>query len=425
MKKKIIIAFAFLAIAVSLFAVSASAQSFIPRKRTTTVVSSLPTQEEVSALVDTALKQCEMGMYGRGEAIDVVYALPTDGGYKIVFLSGNVSNINSVKNNDDGTVTVTFPAKNVHEWNSETGFYETTSSQQFVTLPSLIYYCNTSKFGYTGMNPNASYGTGNYNAATVNAYYSTIYNYVTGYESAVEDAAEQGRTEGKAECESTHAAIHDTAYSAGYSAGLSCGEELCESTHENMLTIAQNTGYNAGLIECSKTHDTIRQAGFDEGRDYGYDSGYDHGLLVCQLGHEEMEREVYLSALGDCAKTHESLKEGAFTDGRNLGYGEGYQAGISDAAKNDELELQIEYSRGRAEGYDIGYTEGYDTGYTEAINTGDVVNDYIDAIFSAPINFLYTMLDIEILGVNLFNIFMVVFSILIIGAVVLLVLKFR
>lgn len=266
-------------------------------------------------------------------------------------------------------------------------------------------------------------GSADVGAVSVNAYYTQLCDIVINYEADIEEAEQNGYEIGLDDgYDAGYAAgyqtgqddTHDTAYSNGYMDGIgegftqgytqgkTDGKAECESTHLTLQEQAYDDGYDMGQEMCARTHDTIRQA------------GYDNGLYDCEQTHEAMKREQYEEGWSEGHAT--GVNEG-YDNGYNDGYETGYDEGYDAHAGAKEIELKKQY--------DDGYSAGKEVGYTEAINSGDVVIEYVDGLFSAPIDFLYGAFNIEILGVNLFNLFMLLLSILIVGGVLLLVFKFR
>lgn len=428
MKKK------FLAVLIAAFALvfvlalSCSALDFQARQTVTMVVSQRPTSDEAAKIVDTMQKQVQMGMIGRGKVLTLIHTEPSGSGYKLCALVGLSQAVGSIRDNGNGTYTLNFPANYTYEWDSNSGFYEISSTSSRTIAKEDILYMNFYHdydvgIPYTGVNPNYAYGNGNYQATTVNDYFNAIYNAVVNHEQNMEAARQDGYEIGLDDGYDAGYTVgfqdgSDEGYDAGYNNGLLQGttdgfaqgynqgkikgKEECESTHLTLQEQAYDDGYDMGQEECAKTHNTIRQA------------GYDNGLYDCEQTHEAMKREQY----------EEGWNEGHATgvnDGYDTGYDEGYETGYDEGydahAGANEIELKKQY--------DDGYSEGKEVGYTEALNSGDVVIKYVDGLFSAPIDFLYGAFNIEILGVNLFNLFMLLLSILIVGGVLLLVFKFR
>lgn len=266
----------------------------------------------------------------------------------------------------------------------------------------------------------------------------------SGYDYGYDDGYDDAYTAAKTECEATHLQLQEQAWDDGYDQGYSKGE-----------VAGYEYGYRVGQTKCQATHESLMREEYEA----GYQTGYDDGKNSAAPDTTKEYKVVWLAALD--GKTY-NLINGASSyywdeyDGSFLGLDSEPAVVSTIFLTNTQIEnpdmvkislpdlfatvnSRITFDRFDPDffesedtvavwvknDYGLGYTAGYNKGETDAINSGDIVVNYVDSIFSAPINALYTMLDIEILGVNLFNIFMVVLSALIIGAVVLLVLKFR
>lgn len=90
------------------------------------------------------------------------------------------------------------------------------------------------------------------------------------------------------------------------------------------------------------------------------------------------------------------------------------------APKARYMELSQEYI-GYNDGYEKGHTDGYNVGYNDGLNKGDRFNFFslISAVVDAPIHAFYTLFNFDVLGVNLANFALGLFSL----AVVLTILK--
>lgn len=104
--------------------------------------------------------------------------------------------------------------------------------------------------------------------------------------------------------------------------------------------------------------------------------------------------------------------------------------------------LNIGSQEGYANGYDVGYDEGYDEGYNYTDENGnyrgyeqgyhdgsnnefakDGVKDLVNIIFNAPYNIFNGFLNFEIFGVNLFNLLSFIFTLVLVGWIIALLMK--
>lgn len=124
----------------------------------------------------------------------------------------------------------------------------------------------------------------------------------------------------------------------------------------NQYENGYNSGYSDGVI-----------AGRDEGYTNGYNQGYDIG----------------------------------YASGNNIGYDNGYKVGQTDGYNN---------------GYNVGNTDGYNTGFSAGVASA---NDYtflglIGAVFDAPIRAITGLLSFDVLGFNMRNFVLSLFTLCIV-----------
>lgn len=98
-----------------------------------------------------------------------------------------------------------------------------------------------------------------------------------------------------------------------------------------------------------------------------------------------------------------------------------------DGLKYPLLHFYEEYydpvARAFSRGYEQGYTDGYANG-TERVE-GNTLKSLVVSVFTAPINALYTALDVDILGYNLGNVFRGIIAGVAVFAVVAVVIKYK
>ena len=421
--KRIIISAMIVIIAIATLAVPVTAKEFL--NDDTLYFNIHPTKEAVGKMVEVYELQEKMGFVKSGTR-PLTVSFNADNGYLMLLAA-------------DKDYTITISGNSIHYmeatqiyayyWSKEGWTYEQygVKGTKFGVYRSHFYYsadpveAKGDFTAFTGVNngTNISFGSDELNATQILEYYQLLYSMVTQYEDNIEavrqEGYELGKTDGKTECQSTHQTLQEQAYNEGlldgntegfgkgYNAGLINGKAECEATHRDMVEQAMDDGYVSGYSQ-----------GKTDGIAIGNEAGYQSGQYDCQQTHEAMKREQY----------EEGWSEGHATgvnDGYDAGYDEGYETGYDEGydahAGAKEIELKKQY--------DDGYSAGKEVGYTEALNTGDEVIKYVDGLFSAPIDFLYGAFNIKILGVNLFNLFMLLLSILIVGGVLLLVFKFR
>lgn len=431
MKKKKIFAIVAIIALIATLTVSTSAFEFKEPVYTASVVNAPPTMQEVDFMLETLEYQLQMNMgMSRGRTIFYIGYNP-DGGdfYAIVSNAGSVT-----KKSSNGSVITFEFSETAYRlyWNAETGFYENTKTSVWTAYTQYVYYASfdypaTSMAGFKGKNPNAVYGTGDFGAKNVFEYYQTIYDRVIGYEDAIEAAEQDGYEIGldhgydagyEAGYQTGVDDTHDTAYNEGfmdgkgegftqgYNQGKTDGKTECESTHQTLQEQAYDDGYDMGQEQCEKTHNEIRQA------------GYDNGLYDCEQTHEAMKREQY----------EEGWSEGHATgvnEGYETGYEEGYEEGDYDGFNRGFDDGMLEAEKLTGEMLQSKYNQGFTDGEQSVLETSKVVTDYVDSLFSAPLNFLYTMLDVEVFGINVFGIAAALLALAVVLVVVKIILKVK
>lgn len=108
-----------------------------------------------------------------------------------------------------------------------------------------------------------------------------------------------------------------------------------------------------------------------------------------------------------------------YNEGYSAGYDNGYAYGNSSGYASGEA---TGYNNGYEEGYLSGYTEGKEYGFQTAGDLAVLPKNFINAMFSTPINIFKSLLNWEFFGINLFG---VLTSLLTIAVVVFLFRKFK
>lgn len=99
------------------------------------------------------------------------------------------------------------------------------------------------------------------------------------------------------------------------------------------------------------------------------------------------------------AAREEAYKRG-FSSGKVQGYSEGYEDGV-DAATIGEGEVwQGGYNNGYRVGYEDGVWQGKQEGQTEALNSTSTLKDFLIAIVTAPGYLIDSILNFDLLGIN-------------------------
>ena len=104
---------------------------------------------------------------------------------------------------------------------------------------------------------------------------------------------------------------------------------------------------------------------------------------------------------------------GGFENGYNDGYENGHYYGYDEGWKEGSSLAKEEYSNGYDKGYQIGKNEGYDEGMSQSS-----LVDGVTAIFRAPMELINSVLNFEILGINMAVAVRVLISMAILGVVI-------
>ena len=90
--------------------------------------------------------------------------------------------------------------------------------------------------------------------------------------------------------------------------------------------------------------------------------------------------------------------------GQQQGYSEGYKKGQEDAQLGQTDDQQACYNAGYSSGYDVGYDDGVwqgkQEGQTDALNSTSTLKDFLIAIVTAPGYLIDSILDFNLLGIN-------------------------
>lgn len=415
MKKKIFVALMAVMLAVTALAVPAAAFEF--KNDDSMSFDVKPTKEAVEKMVEVYVLQEKMGFVKTGTR-PLTVSFDNDKGYVMLLVTENEQDTTA-----SGANIYYLEATRIYAyyWSNEGWVYEShgVRATKMGVYRQFFYYSADPVEAYgaysafEGINDTITYGTSELNATEILSYYQTLYDYITNYETNLESVKQAGYNQG-------HTAGYNKGIEAGYDVGYKAGQAECESTHEAMTDEAYSKGYAKGNED---GYDDGLEMGMNVGYDMGYETGYDEGYETgCDEGYEP--------------GYNEGMAYGR-QEGYAYGYSEGHYQGYLDGSEDGYLE-------GKADGYDDGYSVGYQTtkdelvkqytkgynngkeaGITEAVNTKETVIDFVDGLFSAPVNFLYTMLDVEIFGMNLFNIVMVFLTVVLVGVVLAIIFKFR
>lgn len=393
MKRKIFAAVLAVVMLLSVFAVSASAADYTPLQFSESKSNfGYFTESAMQEICELGIKQSKLG-FGCASGNDVIIYYNPSGSYTYVcFYSGDIYLHSYSSSNMTFYQTLNKTAK-ISYLSYWYGFAGTSSTGNgltvtygniiYSTVPYYAAYGDTDKI--TGLNPNVTIGDVEIDASfqKVLSFWDDVYERVVNYDAHITDAINQGQqigiVIGKQQCEASHP---EGTYQDGYNKGY----EDAAAVYPSIQTMY----YGLGKQACEETHAVL----FEEARMEGKYEGFQE----CEATHDEMLDEIL-----------DGVTESAYSDG--------YMMGMFDQGVVNQKQLEEEWWKG--------HVNGYDKGYTVALESSGVVLDYVDGVFSAPLNFLYNAFDIEILGVNLFNVIMVIISIIIVGAVVLFFLKFR
>lgn len=113
------------------------------------------------------------------------------------------------------------------------------------------------------------------------------------------------------------------------------------------------------------------------------------------------------------------------------GYDYNGYIGTSKVYRYVKFDANAAYNAGYRDGNNVGYTDGYNTGWADAWRSIDAngaegfsVPRLITGLFAAPAEFITGMLDFEVFGINLATAVKVIFTILLVVAIILLIVKF-
>ncbi len=426
MKRKILLAAVILAAITALTVLSCSAFEFRPLDGAANLTDNAPTQEAVMLMLDSYALQQEIGFIDeKNSFFALVYSgSGADGSIMQLYAIDDPSAVTISCGSTVGNFTSTKNMKR-YVW-TEAGWKFTSQYTQFSFYKHYFYVCSVAVpsvgglVGFEGLNPNATFGTGSFNSGDVNQYLSYIIESCVEREEIESVAYADGQADGY---ESGYETGHSEGLLEGYVGGRGQGYE--EGKNDG-YTEGYNDGHSQGIadgkIECGTTHQMLIAQ--------GYSNGYTAGQEDCDaLNHRDIEEEAYNHGhsigLIDCGKTHESLLreeyENGLADGMEIGAQENYDKGYIDGYGDNRQEV----IDALAEGYDKGKIDGKEIGYTEALNDGSVIGDYVRTIFSAPLDGLYTMLNVEVLGINIFSLVMSLLGLVIAGIVVAQIFKFR
>lgn len=102
---------------------------------------------------------------------------------------------------------------------------------------------------------------------------------------------------------------------------------------------------------------------------------------------------------------------------------EAVTAGIGSVSQEQLEEIRQQgYNTGYEAGYDVGFGDGESVGYNEGLSNTSMV-DFVTALFRAPMEFIDSVLNFEIFGINFATAFKVLVTMCIIGVVVTIVWK--
>ena len=98
-----------------------------------------------------------------------------------------------------------------------------------------------------------------------------------------------------------------------------------------------------------------------------------------------------------------------------------YQATIFDPVTRSENQQYQDYAKMYQERYALGYTVGFDAGVFQAEEYS--VPNLVIALFAAPAEFITTMLDFNVFGINIANTVKAIFTIALLAFVVIMIVK--
>lgn len=449
MKNKLFVLFAAVLMISVALTISASAFEFRSPSYSETIFSSPPTATAAENLYSILDHQLEINPLGRAAEMQVLYVVQSTNGFTVNAVIGRLEDsVTSISVSGD-ILTFNFGATYVYVYDSSFGFYEsatTPAAKRTIDSKCIIYSTEnipaTSIPAFVGFNTNFTTGNSDFNTPEIHTYWQTMYEYITGYESMVQQKNEEIQDSFEAGEQAGYEVGLDQGYDVGYEAGYQTGSD---DTHDTAYTSGfmdgktegftqgYNTGLNKGKTECEKTHLALQEQ--------AYGDGYDMGQEECEKTHANIIDVAYHNGQYDCQQTHETLMREQYEEGWGAGHTagvtDGYDTGYDEGYDNGYLNAKAEWY---PKGYDEGmrdsekltdewlqkkYQQGFTDGEQSVLETSKVVTDYVDSLFSAPLNFLYTMLDIEVFGINVFGIAAAVLALAVVLVVVKIILKVK
>ena len=387
-------------------------------------------------------------------------AVTNSGTYLQAFLSADLSTC-SITGGTGSSATISSSITIYrYRWSNSVGWLYDTCATTFPAYHNSLYYssipvipsANLSEF--VGYNPNATFDSDLVNCSDVFNYYNTLYDSFANGETNVQNAYDEGYSKGHSDGYNSgtldgYLGGRAQGYTEGYEVGYKEGETEGYSTgydegYDEGYHFGYSSGYNVGLYDCDKTHAALTRTVREEALAYGKTLG----MAWCEENlHSQILQEGVQSGYELCAnENHDTIAldnykrgyDNGCADGSamcsntnhatiasenyNRGHSEGYNSGF---ACGEVSGYEIGFAEGDIIGYDravgdyskklneayrdgevMGYAIGKEIGYTEAMNDGNVVLDFVDSIFSAPVKFLRDAFDISVFGINIFRVLM-------------------
>ena len=308
-KKKIFITIFVLLVILSLSVLSVLAFEFRQPVFTTTTLVTPPSLNNVQDLAATLQLQLDMQMGSTlGRTFYMLCYVPD--GDRVFAIVSNADQVTVTAGQSTSVIRFNQTAYRL-EWNQSTGFYQVTNSSSWTVYNQYVYYANfdypaTNLPAFHGFNPNATFGSQNYDTQTALTYYQYIYDSVMYRDERESSIRQEAQSEGESiGFEEGAEAGYFHGYDIGYADGLDEGEA---NGIEVGKGIGYETGYESGYADgLGDGYDTGYADGYKRGEDIGFESGFDIGY------------------------------ETGLSDGYETGLSDGYETGYSDGLNNSDF----------------------------------------------------------------------------------------
>lgn len=414
MKKKILLTLTVLTVVVVLSTLTCYAAEFRAYDGASPTVEGIPQSADVEYLLSVFALQQDVGIISAKWRPAV---LTFSDSYLQLFCVEDYSTLTVTRGTNVGTVASTAIVRR-YRWNDSVGWLYNTALSSFSYYSDKIYFSAVQVDGtgdyvsFVGKNENANFGAGGNACVDVYNYYTSIVDSFLNLEQKLDDKYNEGLADGQGE---GYTVGYEQGYNVGYDAGYEYGDSHgygmgydvgYDEGYDDGCDEGKRLGYSSGKYDCALTHSAIREEAAAKAREEGFNAGRDAGIEYCQESHQTMLFDEFQRGYTEGAKTS-----------TETAYNNGYVTGYSDCYNNLNIDMESFYDAGKVDGIEIGYTN--------AINDGNILKQFVNGIFSAPIDGIKTVLDIEIFGINFFAVFCAILGFSITGTVAFIILKFK